>query len=194
MSAAPTVDFAQVAARFVSVYALTPGADVPLAELLASRPLKVLERNQVLFTEHDLGLEMYFLLQGRIVATRKDVRGQPVRIAGLDAPSVVGHMGVIEAAPRSATCTARRDATVLAVFDRATYQDLVESMGPRGSVFRHLLLAAMCEQLSAANDRVRSIIDPRTIGQIDDETTEHGIHSASAALGGYHGDDGNLED
>jgi CRP-like cAMP-binding protein len=194
VSVAPPIDLAEAAALFVSVYALAPGSEKPLAELLASRPLKVLDRDQVLFAEHDLGVEMYLLLRGRIVGTRKDTRGNLVRIAGLDAPSVVGHMSVIEAAPRAVTCTARRDGTLLAVIDRTTYQELVESPGPRGSVFRHLLLAAMCEQIAAANERVRSLIDPRAVSDMDDETAEHGIHRASAALGGYHGEAGNPED
>lgn len=188
-----TLDPHTIAARFVSVYALTPGSERALSELLAARPLKTLDRGETLFTEHDLGLEMYLLLEGRMVATRKDARGQPMRVAAMDAPSVVGHMGVVEGAPRSATCTARRDGTVLAAFDKKLCDELSASSGPRGSVFRHLLLAAMSEQLAAVNDRVRSLIDPRTIGQLDDETTEHGIEKASAALGGFHGRD-DLED
>lgn len=186
---APTLDLPAIAARFVSAYALTPGSDKALAELLASCALKTLDRGEVLFAEHDLGLEMYLLLEGRIAATRKDARGNQLRVAALDAPSVVGHMGVIDGVPRSATCTARRNGTVLATFDRKTYQSLCESPGPRGAVFRHLLLAAMSEQLTAANDRIRSIIDPRTVVTLDDETTEHGIRLAEGALAGYHGAD-----
>lgn len=82
---------------------------------------------------------------------------------------------------------------MIAQIDRTAYLSLPESTGPRGSVFRHLLLSAMSEQLANANDRIRTVIDPRTAAHIDDETTEHTIHKASGALHGFHGGDDDLE-
>ncbi len=184
------LDLAGIAARFVSAYDLSATDGAALAELLGTCRTRTLARGEVLFAEHDLGTDMFLVLEGRIAATRKDLRGQPVRVAALDAPSIVGHMGLIDGSPRSATCAARRNGTVVAEIDLKTYKALIESLGPRGSVFRHLLLAAMSEQLSSANDRIRSLIDPRTIGQLDDETTEHGIQLAADALEGFaHPDD-----
>lgn len=180
-----TLDFPAVATHFAEAYGLTPGAGAALAEFLGTCKLRTLAKGDELFKEHDLGTELYLVLQGKIAATRKDPRGQPIRVASLEAPSIVGHMSLIDGSPRSATCTARRNDTVVAAVDHKTYRSLVDSVGPRGSVVRHLLLAAMSEQLSSANDRIRTLIDPRTIGDMDDETTEHGIALAANALDGW---------
>ncbi|MFN7142955.1 MAG: cyclic nucleotide-binding domain-containing protein, partial [Myxococcota bacterium] len=93
MSDAP-LDLAAVAARFGEAYDLTPGAVTALAEFLGACRLRTLAKGEALFAEHDLGTDLYLLLQGKIAATRKDPRGQPVRVASLEAPSIVGHMSL----------------------------------------------------------------------------------------------------
>ncbi len=106
--------------------------------------------------------DLYFLLEGKVQVRMRDYLGIEQDLAQLSAPTMFGHMGLIDGSPRSATCVAMAG-TRMKVLDRDHYEALVDDIGPRGDMFRRLLLSAMTRQLSAGNAALRRILaEPST--------------------------------
>lgn len=180
------LELAELSRAFVKEYDLISPDPVAVFGILEAAPCRSLKRDDVLFREREPGNAMYFLLSGRIRVTKDDIRGAPQRVAMLRAPSIVGHMSLVDEAPRNATCVVR-EPTVVAELGREAFRLLYDSDGPRGTAIRHLVLSAMSEQLSEANRRIRSLIDPATAALLDDETAEQEIEGARDALQGWKG-------
>lgn len=180
------LDFPAIADRFLRNYELAPRDGPAIAALLALCAVRTLHKDEVLFREREAGDEAYFLLRGRIGVSKRDVHGGATHVSTLDAPTLFGHMSLVDRSPRSATCTALGPCVVGAM-DRGGFQALVNATGPRGAALRRLLIAAMSEQLAGANTRILSIIDPPPDFPVDDETTEHGIEEANRVLEGWKG-------
>jgi predicted acylesterase/phospholipase RssA/CRP-like cAMP-binding protein len=82
-----------------------------------------LRAGEVLFEEGDQADAAYFIVGGRVLATVKSEAGE-TPVAELGRGEVVGELGLLDDAPRSATVRAVRD-TTLAVFPTAVFEELV---------------------------------------------------------------------
>jgi CRP/FNR family cyclic AMP-dependent transcriptional regulator len=180
------LDFPAIADRFVRNYELAPRDAPAIAELLALCEVRTLRKDETLFRERNVGDEAFFLLRGRIGVSKRDVHGGSTHVSTLEAPTLFGHMSLVDGSPRSATCIALGPCVVSAM-SRGGFQSLVNAGGPRGAALRRLLIAAMSEQLAGANTRILAIIDPPPDFPVDDETTEHGIEEANRVLEGWKG-------
>ena len=76
----------------------------------------------------------------------------------MKAPSLVGHMSLVDRSPRSASCIAMGK-TVCASLDRRKYDTLLTETSARGMALRRLLLASLTKQLADANSRIRGLIE-----------------------------------
>jgi predicted acylesterase/phospholipase RssA/CRP-like cAMP-binding protein len=83
-----------------------------------------LEAGEVLFREGDLADAAYFIVGGRVMVLAEDADGVDRLIAELGRGEVVGELGLLDRAPRSATIRAVRD-TTLASFSTNTFEELV---------------------------------------------------------------------
>ncbi len=83
-----------------------------------------LEAGEVLFREGDLADAAYFVVGGRLMVLAADADGNEQLIAELGRGEVVGELGLLDRAPRSATVRAVRD-TTLAAFSTNTFEALV---------------------------------------------------------------------
>ncbi|HYN32151.1 MAG TPA: cyclic nucleotide-binding domain-containing protein, partial [Ilumatobacteraceae bacterium] len=83
-----------------------------------------LEAGEVLFREGDLADAAYFIVGGRVMVLAEDAHGVDRLIAELGRGEVVGELGLLDRAPRSATIRAVRD-TTLAAFSTTTFEELV---------------------------------------------------------------------
>lgn len=84
-----------------------------------------LEAGEVLFQQGDVADAAYFVVGGRVsVHLVDDDGGEERLVAELGRGEVVGELGLLDRAPRSATVRAVRD-TTLASFSAATFEDLV---------------------------------------------------------------------
>ncbi len=110
--------------------------------------------------------DLYFLLQGRVQVRMRDYLGIEQDLAVLTAPTMFGHMGLIDGSTRSASCIALGDARVN-IMDRDHYESLVGNTGPAGDMFRRLLLSAMNRQLTTGNQALRNLL-ARPGGESDD--------------------------
>lgn len=89
--------------------ALFPGAPAAFLDALCKRvTLKNFKKGEVLFSEGEIGEQLYVIRKGSVKVSRKNSRGVDVAQTYIPAGHVVGEMAVIEdeATPRSATVTA----------------------------------------------------------------------------------------
>lgn len=129
-----------------------------LAEVLSASNMQKFNDGDAIITEGDAGDVMYFLLDGSIRIQRRDPRGNMRELATMKAPSLVGHMSLVDRSPRSASCIAI-GRTVCASIDRRKYESVLSETSPRGMALRRLLLASLTKQLADANARIRELID-----------------------------------
>jgi len=83
-----------------------------------------LEAGEVLFREGDLADAAYFVVGGRLMVLAADADGNEQLIAELGRGEIVGELGLLDRARRSATVRAVRD-TTLAAFSTSTFEELV---------------------------------------------------------------------
>ncbi len=83
-----------------------------------------LEAGEVLFREGDAADAAYFVVGGRLMVLAADADGNDQLVAELGRGEVVGELGLLDRAPRSATVRAVRD-TTLAAFSTSTFEELV---------------------------------------------------------------------
>ena len=115
------VDRSQVAAMVVDVLGVE---DTVMAAEVAERvQWRHLPAGDVLFRQGDPSDAAYFVVSGRLIVTRSDSEGD-TRVAELGRGSVVGELGLLEDAPRSATVHAVRD-TTLATLSATAFEELV---------------------------------------------------------------------
>ena len=101
---------------------------------------------------------MFIILKGSVRIMRKDAQGTLRELAILNAPTMIGQMGLVDGSVRSATCIAKDNVGALTI-DTSTFKKILEDASSAGSAFRHLLLASMNMQLSTANGKIRKLIE-----------------------------------
>jgi hypothetical protein len=95
-----------------------------LDDLLASVTWHRLGAGELLFSQGDASDAAYFIVGGRLIVTMADDEVGNRRVRELARGDVVGELGLLDDAPRSATVRAIRDST-LARFDEATFEAMV---------------------------------------------------------------------
>jgi predicted acylesterase/phospholipase RssA/CRP-like cAMP-binding protein len=83
-----------------------------------------LAAGEVLFEQGDPPDAAYFIVAGRVMVSVRDPDGNAEPVAELGRGEVVGELGLLDRAPRSATVRAVRD-TTLAVFSTEVFEELV---------------------------------------------------------------------
>ena len=145
------------------------GASVEaLVSLLGRGERTPLPDGSVLCTEGEKGDSMWVLLQGQIKVLRTDVKGVERVLTVMKAPALVGHMSLVDNSPRSATCAAVGN-SILVTLDRRSYNELITSPSREGTTLRRLLLSSLSKQLSGGNERIRDILAPKMIDELEND-------------------------
>lgn len=105
------------------------------------------KKGEVIFSEGDLGQEMFILLTGHVVATVRLGKDKWRKIYDFEPGRFFGEMAIIEDAPRSATCTATEDTDVLVLQGLDFYR----------LIFEHPMIAL--KLLGAINQVMTSWLD-----------------------------------
>eukprot|EP01137_Pigoraptor_chileana_P005231 Opistho-2@2825 len=74
-----------------------------------------IDANRIVFSEGDIGSELYFVLTGRLRATAKGQDGQPVVLAEFTAGQYFGEISMVVNTPRTATITAAERCLLLSL-------------------------------------------------------------------------------
>jgi predicted acylesterase/phospholipase RssA/CRP-like cAMP-binding protein len=116
------IDRSQVASMVTELL----GANDPslIQDIVDNVEWRRLEAGQVLFHEGDASDSAYFIVGGRLMVSTRTSTGDDARIGELGRGDVVGELGLLDDAPRSATVRAVRDST-LATLRSATFEQLV---------------------------------------------------------------------
>jgi CRP-like cAMP-binding protein len=161
------------------------GVDEVQALLDACTP-RAAPQGAQLCAEGDPGDELWFVLEGRVQILKRDLHGVQRPMGEVGAPTLLGQMGIIDRARRSATCVAATPVR-LAVMDRATCSELVRELSGRGVALRRLLLSSLTLQLVEGNGRLRALSHRAA----DDETAsldpvlDERLLAAAGALQGW---------
>ncbi len=142
-----------VARRLIAVHRVPHADPTALARALARAHLRRIDRGAKLCELGGTSDRMFVLLDGEVRVQRHDFNGEMRELARLTAPSVFGHMGLIDHSPRSATCIACHELRVL-ILGRAAYNDLVGSGSPEGHALRRLVIASLIRQLTDAHSLI----------------------------------------
>lgn len=138
-----------------------------LVAILRACSIRVVAKGEGVCAEGDPGLELFFLLRGTIVVHKLGVDGVERPVGELTAPTLLGQMGVVDRARRTATCVASSE-VILAVMGQDTFQRVVRDTGAHGRALRRLLLSSLTLQLIGGNSRLRGLLaarnDPRGVG------------------------------
>lgn len=173
------VDRSQVAAM---VAQLVGDAEPELVQAVVDRvEWRRLLAGEVLFEEGDPSDAAYFVVSGRLLVFARDDQGTPRPLAETGRGQVVGELGLLDRAPRSATVRALRD-TTLARFSTELFDDLVlRSPALMLHVARGLLTRLRSEPRTGAN-RAASVAVAVT-ARCEPDRLIDGIEQAMARFG-----------
>ncbi len=134
------------------------GARVDGVTALLARGEQVrLGDGHLLCEEGKSGESLYFLTEGRVRVSRDGLGEYMQVLAVLEAPSILGHVSLIDGSPRSATCTVLGEATVVRLYKKV-YDQLLSETTVAGTSLRRMLLSSLTQQLTAGNTKIRSIL------------------------------------
>ena len=145
-----------------------------LAKALArGRPISWSD-GELMCIEGDPSEELFLIIKGRIRVLRNDATGIPRELITLSPPNLVGHMGLVDGSPRSATCEAAGEVAGLTL-DRSTFKGLMDDPAAAGTSFRRLILSNMMHQLSRTNLGIRNLILELEETQMDQHRKESNV-------------------
>jgi len=128
-----------------------------LVEIIKSCRIQRYSDGQTILNEGDPGEEMFFLMEGSVAVLKADINGAQRPLIVMEAPTMFGHMAMVDGSPRSATCKAEGN-VVVAALTRHTYQELLSRPHPVGTTLRRLMLSTLTRQLVDGNARLFSLI------------------------------------
>jgi CRP-like cAMP-binding protein len=165
--------FVGVAQKLGDAIGMVDSAPMHLANLFAAGRLAVHDIGDVLCTTDEPSDVVFLLASGTIEVSKPDRTGTPRPIAVLSGPAMLGHMGVIDGSPRSATCVVAGDAPATVIHLKAdVFRRLIHRPDPTGSATRHLVLASLIRQLGNTNRTVSALIDGRSESDAAQPTDE----------------------
>lgn len=128
-----------------------------LVEIINACRLQRFSNDQTILSEGEPGEELYFLMEGEVEVLKRDVTGEERSLVVMQAPTMFGHMSLVDGSARSATCRAKGEVDV-AVLSRQTYLDLMSRSHPVGTSLRRLMLSTLTRQLVDGNARLFALI------------------------------------
>jgi len=156
MSDPMALELAQALLANLSAVGVEPQA---LAQVIASGTPRSLADDQLLYQQGAPSTGMAFLVAGTLRVERPDAQGRPRRLASIQAPALVGHMGVVDRERRSASVTTEGPVTVIELESRV-FDHLVQDDSDRGFALRQVILVSLARRLTLANARLRELTEP----------------------------------
>ncbi len=165
---------------------LTPKEFDLLKQFLRSR---YVEPGEPLFTEGEFGRSCYVVLAGGINVF-KALRGtRQEKLATLGPGAILGHMALIDNKPRSATCRAGRERTVLIELPREAFDRLFNAKSPFAFKILDKVAMDLALRLRSATEQLTQASQERDASRRSDQA-----RLAAVALQGYDTSDIDLDD
>jgi len=128
-----------------------------MVEIIKTCRIQIFQDGQTILQEGEPGKDLFFLMEGDVAVLKKDTNGEERQLVVMTAPTMFGHMSLVDGSARSATCRASGKVTV-AMMTRDLYQDLLSRPHPIGTNLRRLMLATLTRQLVDGNARLFGLI------------------------------------
>ena len=177
-----------VARQILRVHQTRGAAPLELARALSVGTLQALASGALLCTEGEPSDVLFVLVSGAVRVLRRDPGGSPRELAVLEAPALVGQMGVVDGSPRSATCEASGPTEVLRI-PAGDFHRLLGESSAASAALRRLLLSSLIQQLSLANQKVQAMIAPApapsAAGAPEEDVSDGDILRLAGVLDGW---------
>lgn len=147
-----------VAFAFLDDLGLSAARAPALTSLFQRCPRRRLVAGEELCREGDAGRELYFVTAGALAVRKKDHLGEARDLTVMAAPVMIGHMGLVDGARRSASCEATEPCTVL-LMGEALYREFIGRRGPEGELLREMIIGSMVQQLHRASAELADLVD-----------------------------------
>jgi len=116
-----------------------------------------IKAQELLFRQGDEGTGCYFILSGAIEVSREQMGAPNRSVHVLRENELFGHVSLIDALPRSATCRALED-SVLLFLDTDNFEMLFQSGSQFAFRFQTLIAEAAVSQLRQANAHLNALL------------------------------------
>jgi CRP-like cAMP-binding protein len=112
-----------------------------------------LEQGQLLYTQGDPPRQMALLLSGTLLVTAQSPDGTQLPLGRVRPGEVIGEMGMLDGAPRSATVRCEQPAALLTM-DRGRYDLLLSQADPVLVWLLEIAARGMAKRIGAMNERL----------------------------------------
>jgi CRP-like cAMP-binding protein len=116
-----------------------------------------LKNGEIIFAEGAPGDSMAILVEGEVRVTMMRKTGETRELAILPAPVMLGHIALIDAAPRSATVTAKGEILLVSI-SRERFREITSQRSRDADMLRDLMLGAMFRQLASTTGELRRLM------------------------------------
>lgn len=118
-------------------------------------PTKLLP-GAVLYAQDDAPQQLALLLTGSMVVTTATSDGAELALGRVGPGEVIGEMGLLDGAPRSATVTCERPATLLTL-DRGGFEELEATADPVLVWLLDIAARGMARRIGAMSERIAAV-------------------------------------
>lgn len=162
----------QVVSMTLKRLSLFEGLDARELELLAAvmRERRA-DAAEVIFQEGDPGSSCFFIVEGSVEVRKKVGRRHERTLATLRAGQMFGHVALVDAWPRSATCIAA-EASRLLELERQDFDTLFRSGSRFAFKFQELIARVVAAQLRDANHKLNLLASASRAAPSDLEMEE----------------------
>ncbi|MEL6345586.1 MAG: cyclic nucleotide-binding domain-containing protein [Myxococcota bacterium] len=167
----------EAVSRLLTAHPFVGAQASPLMEVIDACDFRLRPVRYVICREGEVGGSLFFLVSGRVMVRRDDQD-----LLTINAPSLIGHMSLIDGAPRSATCVVCEDAYIGALRER-DYERFLADTGPSGTAFRRLLLSSLNQQLLRGNARLHNLLNSHP--QADEGAEKSAVLTTMSVLEGW---------
>ncbi len=177
-------DINQLTAFLLEQHGVPASLAGDMSHLLSTSWERAVAGGETLCVEGQPSAEMWFLVTGAVQVLKRDFLGNEQPLAALHAPAVLGHMGLVNRSPRSATVRALKDSTVRVV-EAHRFDVLLSELSPAGDAFRRLLISSMMEQLTRGNRELGFLLHPEDAATVEEVSHEERLIRAEASFDGW---------
>jgi len=128
------------------------------------------DKNQIVFTENDVGDSMYIVISGRFGVYVNSFSDFPIKVADVTSGNFFGEMSVIDDSPRSATIIAEEDSLAVEI-GKDAFPTIIEGnpdMADRILKTMHGRMQSTKEKITGIGKSVPVLKDELNIKDIDD--------------------------
>jgi CRP/FNR family cyclic AMP-dependent transcriptional regulator len=127
-----------------------------LRDLAQASTLLQHRTGELIFEEGSLASEVYLVVSGRVRTTCEAVEGPDVVVGYIESEGILGEMGVIDPAPRSATARAAEDSVVLCLPGEALGAFIAQAH-PVAAILLTAIRGNMIKRIHGLNERIGAL-------------------------------------